>query len=118
MTTATYDNIDFIVDDFDFNDFYNYIEKSVKNSDYLSWDNLHDYFNSTLSGYILQKYNIDIEESTEMDNSFWQVGNDLDIWNYNHYHYLVLLVLEHSRQYNEQYWYGLLNLIIGISEYY
>ena len=116
MELATYDNIEYIVNDFDFNDFYNYIEKSVKKSDYLNWDLLHDYLNALLSGYVAEKYGVDIEQSNEMDDSFWQVGNDLNIWEYDHYHYLTLLVLEHSREYNDAYWFKLLDKVVGINE--
>lgn len=103
MELATYDNIENIVNDFDFNDFYNYIEKSVNNSDYLKWDLLYEYLNALLSGYVSEKYYVDIEQSNEMDDPFWQLGNDLDIWNFDHYHYLTLLVLEHSRNHNDVY---------------
>lgn len=116
MELATYDNIEYIVNDFDFDDFYSYIEKSVKKSDYLNWDLLHDYLNALLSGYVAEKYGVDIEQSNEMDDSFWQVGNDLNIWEYDHYHYLTLLVLEHSREYNNAYWFKLLDKIVGINE--
>lgn len=116
MELATYDNIEYIVNDFDFDDFYNYIEKSVKKSDYLNWDLLHDYLNALLSGYVAEKYGVDIEQSNEMDDSFWQVGNDLNIWEYDHYHYLTLLVLEHSREYNNAYWFKLLDKVVGINE--
>lgn len=116
MELATYDNIEYIVNDFDFDDFYNYIEKSVKKSDYLNWDLLHDYLNALLSGYVAKKYGVDIEQSNEMDDSFWQVGNDLNIWEYDHYHYLTLLVLEHSREYNDTYWFKLLDKVVGINE--
>lgn len=116
MKYATYDNIEYIVNDFDFDDFYSYIEKSVKKSDYLNWDLLHDYLNALLSGYVAEKYGVDIEQSNEMDDSFWQVGNDLNIWEYDHYHYLTLLVLEHSREYNNAYWFKLLDKVVGINE--
>lgn len=116
MELATYDNIEYIVNDFDFDDFYSYIEKSVNNSDYLNWDLLHDYLNALLSGYVTEKYGVDIEQSNEMDDSFWQVGNDLNIWEYDHYHYLTLLVLEHSRNHNDVYWHQLLDKVIGINE--
>lgn len=116
MEYATYDNIEYIVNDFDFDDFYNYIEKSVKKSDYLNWDLLHDYLNALLSGYVAEKYGVDIEQSNEMDDSFWQVGNDLNIWKYDNYHYLTLLVLEHSREYNDAYWFKLLDKVVGINE--
>lgn len=116
MELATYDNIEYIVNDFDFDDFYSYIEKSVKKSDYLNWDLLHDYLNALLSGYVAEKYGVDIEQSNEMDDSFWQVGNDLNIWEYDHYHYLTLLVLEHSREYNNAYWFKLLDKVVGINE--
>lgn len=116
MELATYDNIEYIVNDFDFDDFYSYIEKSVKKSDYLNWDLLHDYLNALLSGYVAEKYGVDIEQSNEMDDSFWQLGNDLNIWEYDHYHYLTLLVLEHSREYNNAYWFKLLDKVVGINE--
>lgn len=116
MEYATYDNIEYIVNDFDFDDFYSYIEKSVKKSDYLNWDLLHDYLNALLSGYVAEKYGVDIEQSNEMDDSFWQVGNDLNIWEYDHYHYLTLLILEHSREYNNAYWFKLLDKVVGINE--
>ena len=116
MELATYDNIEYILNYFDFDDFYNYIEKSVKKSDYLNWDLLHDYLNALLSGYVAEKYGVDIEQSNEMDDSFWQVGNDLNIWEYDHYHYLTLLVLEHSREYNNAYWFKLLDKVVGINE--
>lgn len=116
MELATYDNIEYIVNDFDFDDFYSYIEKSVNNSDYLNWDLLHDYLNALLSGYVAEKYGVDIEQSNEMDDSFWQVGNDLNIWEYDHYHYLTLLVLEHSREHNDAYWFKLLDKVVGINE--
>lgn len=116
MEYASYENIEYIINDFDFDDFYSYIEKSVKKSDYLNWDLLHDYLNALLSGYVAEKYGVDIEQSNEMDDPFWQLGNDLNIWEYDHYHYLTLLVLEHSREHNDAYWFKLLDKVVGINE--
>lgn len=116
MELATYNNIEYIVNDFDFEDFYSYIEEDVNNEGYKYWDLLYEYLNALLSGYVIRKYEINIEQSDEMDDPFWRLGNDLDIWNYDHYHYLTLLVLEHSRQHNDVYWHQLLDKITGINE--
>lgn len=101
-----------ITEDFNFDDFYSYIERSVQKGEYTEYDNLYDYLIILFKDYVDEYYGFDMDQEPEDENDspyLYTLAGNLEIENYNHYHYLLLLVLSYSRDYHEEYWKELLD---------